>query len=87
MRDSSSLNVTIQTWKYADELTWKIRDEWDDLVCQGGPYDDQNYQNLLQFCEIPHGNLTLECRDSWFDGWDGGYIEINGHQYCGEDEF
>ena len=33
-------------------------------------------------CCLPPGEYTLECKDSYGDGWHGGYITINGTEYC-----
>ena len=33
-------------------------------------------------CCLEPGNYNLECKDSYGDGWNGGYIEVNGEKYC-----
>ena len=33
-------------------------------------------------CCLPPGEYTLECKDSYGDGWHGGYITVNGAKYC-----
>ena len=32
------------------------------------------------------GDYELICKDSYGDGWNGGYITINGKRYCGKDK-
>ena len=34
-------------------------------------------------CCLPPGEYTLKCLDSYGNGWHGGYITINGINYCG----
>ena len=33
-------------------------------------------------CCQPAGRYTLTCKCSYGDGWHGGYLEINGTNYC-----
>ena len=33
-------------------------------------------------CCLPPGNHKLTCKDDWGDGWNGGFLEINGQRYC-----
>ena len=33
-------------------------------------------------CCLDAGKYTLNCDDSYKDGWHGGFIEIQGKQYC-----
>ena len=33
-------------------------------------------------CCLAPGTYTLNCKDSFGDGWHGGYIEIGGTEYC-----
>ena len=42
----------------------------------------ENYKTHEAECCLPPGEYTLECKDSWGDGWHGGYITINGTNYC-----
>ena len=43
--------------------------------------DDAEY---TQECCLPvnQERFRIKCTDSWGDGWTGGYLEINGKQYC-----
>ena len=31
---------------------------------------------------MPAGEQTLTCKDSYGDGWHGGFIKINGKTFC-----
>ena len=37
-------------------------------------------QNIT--CNLPPGEYTLICSDSWGDGWNGGHVTIQGVKYC-----
>ena len=42
----------------------------------------ENYQTHEAECCLPPGEYTLECKDSYGDGWHGGFITINEINYC-----
>lgn len=33
-------------------------------------------------CCLPSGQYTVQCTDSWGDGWHGGYVMVNGQEIC-----
>ena len=33
-------------------------------------------------CCLPAGSHTLSCVSGFEDGWEGGYLEIDGNRYC-----
>ena len=33
-------------------------------------------------CCLTPGNYTLECKDTFGDGWHGGYVTIEGAKFC-----
>ena len=41
--------------------------------------EDQEYNEQ---CCLPSGTYTLSCEDSYGDGWQGGFIDIQGSHYC-----
>merc|ERR1711994_5379 len=41
-----------------------------------------NHQNYEEDCSLAPGFYILECKCSYGDGWHGGYVEIDGVQYC-----
>ena len=41
-----------------------------------------NNQEYIQQCCLAPGNYSLECKDSYGDGWHGGYIEVDGIKHC-----
>ena len=42
----------------------------------------ENHKTHEAECCLPAGEYTLECKDSYGDGWHGGYITIDGKDYC-----
>ena len=58
-------------------------DRWNFGSCvSAGNY--REYQQYTQKCCQPPGTYTLTCKNyGWFmDGWEGGFIEIQGTKYC-----
>ena len=42
----------------------------------------ENHKTHEAECCLPPGEYTLKCKDSYGDGWHGGYITIDGKNYC-----
>eukprot|EP00494_Astrolonche_serrata_P030180 UN30447 len=62
-------------------MWWTIGTDTGFVHCQGGPYVD-GYQH--EKCCLPQeSNYTLTCQDTYGDGWDSGWIIVNGINYCG----
>ena len=50
----------------------------------------ENNQNYSKSCCLDRGKYNLRCLDSGADGWNGGFITIQGKRYCQDfdnDEF
>ena len=77
------INLFIETTK-----TIKIRTEyygWENSYAIGSCVSTQEYgkhQNYEEECSLAPGAYSLDCRCSYGDGWHGGYVEIDGVQYC-----
>ena len=60
---------------YGSENSWTF----------GACSNTQEYQDEVttneQCCQTA-GDYELVCKDSFGDGWHGGYLEINGQEYC-----
>ena len=67
--------MTMKTFEYGDESSWTLAD-----CSSEDTYG--NYQEYSQQCCLTHGSYTLECKDSYADGWHGGYIKVDGVKYC-----
>ena len=44
----------------------------------------ENHAEYTQECCLPEDqeSFLVTCTDAFGDGWHGGYLEINGEQYC-----
>ena len=82
-------NVRTVTKKWGYEMTWCIGcHDGSSQQCVSIPggklskYDD--YAEYNQECCLPETqqSFLVKCTDSWGDGWNGGYLEINGTNYC-----
>jgi len=70
------LNVKLTTKKYAGEISWSFG-----TCLSNGPYEINNFYE--QECCLGAGTYTVTCKDSYGDGWNGGYLEIAGKTLCG----
>ena len=68
--------LKIQTQNYGEENSYKLGS------CTNKQEKYGRYTTNFEKCCQPAGTYTLECIDSYGDGWHGGYIEINGTKYC-----
>ena len=68
--------VNLKTFSYGNEISWKISQ-----TCSSNQayYSNSEYS---QTCNLAAGEYTLQCLDSFGDGWHRGYIEIQGKKYC-----
>ena len=67
--------VGLTTNIYAHEISWSV----------GSCKSNQSYSNnkvFTQECCLAVGSYKIKCKDSFGDGWHGGYLEIKRHQYC-----
>ena len=67
--------VELTTKAWASEISWSI----------GTCSSKERYKNRQKYstqCCMPAGDYTLTCKDSYGDGWHGGYIKINGKTFC-----
>jgi len=76
-RSSYPLDIVVETMSYGNEFSWEITSS-DLVVCSGGPYDSNAIYDSVG-CVIPDGDYTLNCIDSYGDGWHGGSVTIRGH--------
>ena len=77
--------LTQITKPYGYEISWRLEPQDPDVVLSDSCVSDSyySYGTFEQKCQLKEGLYTLECLDSYGDGWNGGYIEIQGTQYCG----
>ena len=69
------MTVKTVTSDWASENSWSL----------GTCVSEQTYQDDSEYnqdCCLEYGVHTLTCKDSYGDGWNGAYIEIEETQYC-----
>ena len=71
-----TLKLKLKTRRYGNEISWTFGRE---CASNGGYEDESTY---IEKCKVRPGVYTLECKDSYGDGWNGGYLEIQGIKYC-----
>ena len=75
MGDTYCFDVRLTTKYYAIEISWSLGS-----CSSNKQYED--YQDYTQECCLPLGSYTLKCKDSYNDGWHGGFVEVDGVKYC-----
>ena len=73
--DVICMNVKIRTKKYGEENSWIF----------GSCSNNEAYQSDQRYTEIccqERGDYNVVCKDSYGDGWHGGYVEIGDVRYC-----
>ena len=61
--------MQLTTVNYGSEISWSLGS------CQSNGGYGNNAEYTEQCCLTP-GNYNLECKDSYGDGWHGGYLQI-----------
>ena len=80
-------NVKLTTKTYANEIEWSIGCKSPEgcLECESRQ-GYENEQTYTKKCCFPVDDKTedfvISCKDTYGDGWHGGYLEINGKNYC-----
>ena len=77
-------NVKTVTASWGHEIEWEIGCE--DGSCRACVNTEEfgNNAEYEQECCLPkhQTEFVVTCKDEWGDGWHGGYITINGTNYC-----
>lgn len=68
------LEMALHTSSWGEEIEWELEG------CSGSGYSAHNF--FMIECCLPYGTYTLHCTDSYGDGWNNGYLMINGEKYC-----
>ena len=74
----ASVDILLKTMSYGNENSWSLGDSCESEA--SGFY--QSNQEYHKSCSLPRGVYTLSCKDSYGDGWHGGWITIKGETYC-----
>ena len=73
--NSDCFDVTLTTKRYGNEISWTL----------GSCSSDTNYGDYHEYtkrCCLSPGRYTLVCKDSYGDGWHGGYLTVLGTRFC-----
>jgi len=60
---------------------WGQENSWVLGACHGSGYRAHE-TSAAQNCCLPSGSVELKCKDSYGDGWHGGYLLIGDTKYC-----
>ena len=71
-------DIWLHLKSWSEEVKFEI---FGPTYCAGGPYDHWDSDNETD-CSLVPGRYTLQCEDTYGDGWHGGYIVIGGTKYC-----
>ena len=67
--------IKLVTKRWGNEISWTF----------GACSSSQEYGNhniYTEECCQKAGSYPITCKDSYGDGWHGGYLEIEGTKYC-----
>jgi hypothetical protein len=68
-------NIKIVTKNWGKENSWTLGD------CNSAQ-EYKSFKGYTEECCQRAGNYQLACKDTYKDGWHGGYMEIAGEKYC-----
>ena len=76
------VNIGISTTNYGVENAWRLEPKSNPSAteCFGAHYPSHVNQTVP--CKLEEGMYELICEDSWGDGWEGGFLEIVGIEFC-----
>ena len=66
--------------KWGSEISWTFGN------CTSNQVYESRQIYTEECCQL-EGDYRLLCKDSYGDGWNGGYLEIDGTQYCTNSDF
>ena len=72
-----SIELDVKTW--GNEISFTISSP-EKVVCSGGPFAWHDTHPID--CTLDDGAYTLNCIDSYGDGWHGGFMTIDGKKFC-----
>ena len=70
------VDVILTTATYGAEISWSLGSGENGCSSNGQSYD--NNEEYIKTCCFAAGTYTLNCTDSYGDGWHGGFIEVEG---------
>merc|ERR1712046_462687 len=79
-------DITLQASDWGGEISWQIADATGAVACSapGGTYSSDTFYDIESCFLVGGTEYTLTCTDTFGDGWHGGYITVEGTDYCGD---
>lgn len=74
--DANFIYLLINPMNFGSEVSWMLNDSYGNNVVSGGGYSSWT-PSVIPLC-IPDGCYEFVMNDSWGDGWNGGYYQIEG---------
>merc|ERR1711988_1108517 len=77
--------VTVHIVDYPEEMKWEIKDATSGAVVCERPnfYPMGNYGDQPpEACSLTEGDYKVYCHDDYHDGWHGGFLKVDGHEFC-----
>ena len=81
-----SVDVILTTQQFGEEISWSLLDQDTcATVCSSEPPGSfASFSMITKTCQLEVNKVyKLHCKDSYGDGWHGGYVTIKGQRYCG----
>ena len=75
-------DVTTNANIWAHEIQWNIGGSTHDSCENEKSYENHEVHTQQCCLSADHTEFAITCKDTYGDGWHGGYLEINGEQYC-----
>ena len=76
------VEVKITTGNNGNETSWRLEGSSRNGCSNNGTY--RSYSQSKETCCLKKSSATLRCADSGHNGFEGGYISINGRKFCGD---
>lgn len=68
--------IHLRTENWGNETGWTLRDGRNGIVLNRNPGYYANYRDYSEFVRLYDGQFVMVMRDSYGDGWHGGWIEL-----------
>ena len=73
----------LETRSWGNEISWAIMQD-DKIACASEAVGTYGSHNMFAFeCKLcTNTKYKIHCKDSFGDGWHGGFLTVNGYTYC-----
>ena len=81
--------MTLETRTWGNEVSWELLEGSTNLVkCRSNPVGSYGWHNTYvhpEKCNLcSDTEYKIHCKDSYGDGWHGGFLTIDGKSYCND---